>query len=169
MKKFTKAIGLLLAAILVLIDQITKILASNYLKDGEPISIIKDVFSLHYLENTGAAFGIFKDQQLFFIIMTIMVLGVVLYAYLKLPETKKYRPLKYIMIFIIAGALGNFIDRILYNYVVDFFYFELINFPIFNMADCYVSLSAIVLVILFIFYYKEEDFYFLSFQKNSKD
>lgn len=168
MKKYSKIIGLLLAGLFILIDQLTKNLAVTYLKDGEPYSIIKGVFSLHYLENTGAAFGLFKDKILFFIIMTIVVLAVVLYTYYKLPESKRYQPLKYIMIFVMAGAMGNFIDRLLYNYVIDFFYFELINFPIFNLADCYVTISGLFLVILFIFYYKEEDFYFLTLKKDKE-
>ena len=56
-----------------------------------------------------------------------------------------------------AGAVGNFIDRMSNGYVVDFFYFKLINFPVFNVADIYVTLSAVFLVILLLFKYKEED------------
>ena len=67
-------------------------------------------------------------------------------------------PLKIAGILIYAGAIGNFIDRIRQSYVVDFFYFELIDFPVFNVADIYVTLSAIALIIVVLFYYKEEDF-----------
>ena len=57
-----------------------------------------------------------------------------------------------------AGAIGNLIDRISLKYVVDFIYFELIDFPIFNIADCYLTVSSFLLIILAIFYYKENDF-----------
>ena len=64
-----------------------------------------------------------------------------------------------------AGSIGNMIDRIRYDYVVDFIYFVRINFPIFNVADIYVSLSAVILIILLLFVYKEKDLYFISFKQ----
>ena len=64
----------------------------------------------------------------------------------------------FLSVFIIAGALGNLIDRVFLHYVIDFLYFELINFPVFNVADCYITVSMFVLAFLMIFYYKEEDF-----------
>ena len=60
-------------------------------------------------------------------------------------------------VFIASGAIGNLIDRIVLKYVVDFLYFELIDFPVFNIADCYITISVIILAIMLIFYYKEED------------
>ena len=74
-----------------------------------------------------------------------------------------------ICIGIISGALGNFIDRFINGYVVDFFYFKLINFPIFNVADIYVTVSAAVLIVLGVFYYKEDDYKFLTVRKNKSD
>ena len=71
---------------------------------------------------------------------------------------KKYLPVQIISLFLIAGGLGNLIDRIRLGYVIDFFYFSLINFPVFNMADIYVTVSMAILFVLLIFYYKEEDF-----------
>ena len=70
---------------------------------------------------------------------------------------KKFWPIRLIAIAILAGAWGNMIDRMLYAYVVDFFYFKLINFPIFNVADIYVSVGTVILVVLVLFYYKDED------------
>ena len=66
---------------------------------------------------------------------------------------------------IASGAAGNMIDRVSHDYVVDFIYFVLINFPIFNVADIYVTVSTFLFVILFLFYYKENDFNFLSFRQ----
>ena len=74
-----------------------------------------------------------------------------------MPQNKKYTALNYIIVFLIAGAIGNYIDRIANNYVVDFIYFSLINFPVFNVADCYVTVSVILLFILILFYYKDDD------------
>ena len=78
--------------------------------------------------------------------------------YRKIPASKRFRLLNVVVILFIAGALGNLIDRIVNNYVVDFFYFSLINFPIFNVADIYVTVAAFMFIILGMFYYKEEDF-----------
>ena len=66
-------------------------------------------------------------------------------------------PLRICSILLIAGAVGNLIDRVRLNYVIDFFYFKLIDFPIFNVADIYVSVGTAVLIILILFYYKEEE------------
>ena len=70
-----------------------------------------------------------------------------------------------ICIMLFAGGIGNFIDRVRFNYVVDFFYFKLIDFPIFNVADIYVSVSCVFLAILIIFFYKDKDFDFLGKKK----
>ena len=87
--------------------------------------------------------------------------------YGRIPYTKKYMPLRICSILLIAGAVGNLIDRVRLNYVIDFFYFKLIDFPIFNVADCYVVVACIIFAFLILFYYKEDsDFDFLRKQKN---
>jgi signal peptidase II len=152
----------LLITILIFIDQLTKLLAKRYLLGKPDISLIKNVFSLHYLENQGAAFGILKNQQVLFVIMTVLILGGVIYGVSKLPKAKKYLPLQVVALLVCAGAVGNLIDRLRYGYVIDFFYFELIDFPVFNVADCYVTLAAALLAYLVLWHYKEEDFGFLN-------
>lgn len=144
-------------AITVLLDQWTKHLAVLYLKDQTPISIIDGVFKLQYLENRGAAFGLLQDQRLYFYFSMLLISIFVIWFYIKVPMTKKYLPLRICSVFVLSGGLGNFIDRIRLNYVVDFFYFELIDFPIFNVADIYVTVSMFVLLYLIFFYYKEDD------------
>lgn len=151
--------------ILTALDQWTKLLAVTHLKAQPSIVLIPGVFELQYLENTGAAFGILSNQQWFFYIVTIFMSGVLIWLYYKLPMTKYYRPVHAILIFMVSGAVGNFIDRAANQYVIDFFYFSLINFPIFNVADIYVTVGVAILCILILFYYKEEDFDFL-FKKN---
>lgn len=160
MKKITLKSYYLFAAILitilVVIDQITKYLAIIYLKNTNGIDIIQNVFRLQYLENKGAAFGIMQEQQVFFFVMTLSVLILLTYIYGKIPVDNIFLPLRICVVFISAGAIGNMIDRVRFNYVVDFFYFELIDFPIFNVADIYVTVITIVLAFLILFYYKEE-------------
>ena len=77
-----------------------------------------------------------------------------------LPPDRKYRPLRIVGIMLSAGALGNMIDRIWHHYVIDFLYFSLIRFPVFNVADIYVCVSCGALLILVLFFYKEEDLQF---------
>lgn len=155
MKKYISAIVSTL--ILIFIDQYTKYLALTKLKDGQPFVIWKDVFELRYLENRGAAFGILQNKQLFFVIMTLCVLCMIGYLYVQTPDTKRYLPLRLTMIVLTAGAVGNLIDRILRGYVVDFFYFSLIDFPIFNVADIYVTVTFFILMLLLLFVYKDEE------------
>ena len=161
---------LLYFIILVAIDQISKFWARTTLQEEGPISIIPGVFKLQYHENTGAVWGIMTGKTLFLTVISILLLVALLFLYFKIPDGKKYLPIQIIWVFIMAGALGNIIDRIYLRYVVDFLYFELINFPIFNIADCYLTLSSILLFILGVFYYKDEDLEFLDniFKKSNK-
>lgn len=145
------------AVILVIFDQFTKHLAILHLKDQKPYILIENVFQLEYLENRGAAFGLFQNQRMFFYISTAVITVAVIWFYLKVPMERKFLPLRLCAIAVIAGAYGNCIDRVRLNYVVDFFYFKLIDFPIFNVADIYVTVSAAVLAVLILLYYKEED------------
>ena len=150
---------------LVALDQYTKNLAVIHLKDNKPFIIINGILELNYLENTGAAFGVLENQKAFFIFVAVVVLSVIGYVLLKTPDHKKYGILHISLSLIAAGAIGNMIDRIRLNYVVDFIYFSLINFPIFNVADMYVTVSTAVLMILLLFVYKESDLNFISFKQ----
>ena len=143
-KRITHYITALISVVvLVCIDQFTKYLVVGHLKDRPAYVLIRNIFQLEYLENRGAAFGILQNQRVFF--------------YISVPMGKKYLPLRICAVLIVGGAFGNCIDRIRLNYVVDFFYFKLIDFPIFNVADIYVTVAAFLLVILILVYYKEED------------
>lgn len=150
--------GFISGILLIALDQITKYLAVTHLKNTQPFSIISGVFELSYLENRGAAFGILQGKKMFFIIITIVALVVLFYLYIKIPEEKRYFLIRLIIVLLISGAIGNFIDRCVNDYVVDFFYFRLIDFPIFNVADIYVTIGVLLMILLSCFYYKEEDF-----------
>lgn len=157
MKRNSCTIGIVSSMLLLLVDQFAKYLAVTYLKGGNSIILIKGVFQLHYLENRGAAFGIMQGMRNWFVVGTVLMLALMLFIYWKSPMEKKFRWARFIIILLSAGALGNLIDRLRLNYVVDFFYFELIDFPIFNVADIYVSCGMVLLILFFLFYYKEED------------
>lgn len=157
--------GVIFSSLLILADQLTKVWAVRNLMDKEPISILDGVFQLRYLENRGAAFGLMNGLQWLFLIGTVICVVIIFYVYAKTPVDRKYRFLRIIMVLLFSGALGNAIDRIRQNYVVDFLYFELIDFPIFNVADCYVTIGSTLLLITFFFYYKEQDFDYLFHKK----
>ncbi len=146
------------SAILLLLDQYTKHLVLDRLKDYPPVILWKGVFQLEYLENRGAAFGLFQNQRVFFFASVIVITAVILWFYLRVPMERRFLPLRICAVFVMAGAWGNCIDRITLNYVVDFLYFKLIDFPIFNVADIYVTVAAFAVAILICFYYKDEDF-----------
>ena len=139
------------------LDQWTKALAVGFLKGGDPFVIWDGVFELRYLENRGAAFGMLQGQQLYFVLVGVLVFAGCLYLFSHMSREARYWPIRLIAVCILAGAWGNMIDRLRLGYVVDFFYFKLIDFPIFNVADIYVSVGTAVLAVLVIFYYKEED------------
>lgn len=151
------AAGLIAVILGVVLDQYTKYLAVTHIKE-EPITLIEGVFQLRYLENRGAAFGLLQNQQVFFLIITVITLCVITFLYVRLPKEKLFLPFRICLISIVAGAIGNMIDRVRLGYVVDFFYFELIDFPIFNVADIFATVATFALIFLFLFYYSEEDF-----------
>ncbi len=159
-------------AVLVFLDQITKLLAVAHLSpenSGRDVIVWDGVFRLRYLENRGAAFGIMQNKTVLLGITTCIVFLAICWLFTRIPAEKHYRALQCIAVLIMAGAIGNFIDRMRLGYVVDFLYFELINFPIFNVADIYVTCSVILFLVLFLFYYKEEDLdRILSFRKKEK-
>lgn len=156
----------ILSLLLVFFDQFTKYLAIVKLKAQPSVALIKDVLELQYLENRGSAFGMLQNQKIFILFVGILFMTLLIIMLLKLPGHPKFAFLHVAIAVIIAGGAGNMIDRIRFDYVVDFIYFKLINFPIFNVADIYVVVATIGLMILMLFVYKEQDLEFLSFKQN---
>ncbi|MEE1313063.1 MAG: signal peptidase II [Lachnospiraceae bacterium] len=159
-KKYSKAGAAIV--FLLLFDQYTKYLAVLHLKGQAAIPLIKGIFELRYLENPGAAFGSFQGKQVMLLTITFIAMLAMMYVYGKIPDGKRFLPLKITDVLLLAGAAGNMIDRIRQQYVVDFLYFKAIDFPIFNIADCYVTIAAVLLIILVLFVYKDEELQFLS-------
>ena len=135
------------------LDQYSKMLAKVHLMGQPPIPLIRDFLILQYLENRGAAFGMLQNKKVFFLIIGGAFIIAVLAYLILLPASRKYHTLRFFLCMMTAGALGNLIDRARFEYVVDFIYVVYINFPIFNVADIYVTVSAFALLILFIFVY----------------
>ena len=165
--KYLKAI--IWTFFLVLFDQWTKYMVLTHIKPVSSIPLIENVLSFTYHENRGAVWGIMQGQIPILIVTTVLILAAVFYVFYKIPNTKKYIWLRIVSILLVSGAIGNFIDRVFRQYVVDFIYFELINFPIFNVADIYVCVAAGLLILVSLVVYKEDsDFDFLSFKKGEK-
>lgn len=168
MRKKTKWLlfDLILVIILLGLDQLTKYLSIINLKDRPALRLIDGVLELNYLENRGSAFGMLQNQKFFILFTGFVFMAVILFLLVKLPEDRKFHIVHVLLSMIIAGGIGNMIDRFRFDYVVDFISFVLINFPIFNVADCYIVIAVIVLFLLFLFVYKEKDLEFLNFKQN---
>ena len=155
-------ISLLVMVLAIAADQFTKHLTLLYLKDKTPVSLIDGVLELHFYPNTGIAWSMLEGQLFFIVFMGIVFLSVMLFFVLRLPEQKKFHILYILSGLLAGGALGNMIDRIRLGYVVDFIYFSLIDFPVFNLADVYVVVSGILLILFVCTKYRDDDFSFLS-------
>lgn len=138
-------------AAILLLDVATKLWAVSALQPVSGIPILEGVFHLTYVENRGAAFGLFQDGRMFFIVITIVLLSLIIFGLKKFEVRSK--TLSTGLVFVSAGAVGNLIDRIFRGFVVDFFDFCLIDFPVFNVADVFVCVGA-GLVIMFIIFFE---------------
>lgn len=150
-------IAFLSICVLVALDQWTKWLAVIHLKGKGPYVLIDGILEFYYFENRGAAFGTMQNKQILFYILTPIILIILVWLFSKLPRKKRFFPFRIFSVILAAGAVGNLIDRVVNQYVIDFVYVVAIDFPIFNVADCYITISAIVLILLYLFYYKEEE------------
>ncbi len=151
LSRFEYGLYIAIVAIGIALDQLTKWLAVVFLKSVSTVPIIKGVLHLTYLENTGAAFGMFnKPEQrwIFLTVSTVAILAMVFYLFSGLCEG---RLAGIALAMLISGGIGNMIDRLLMGYVVDFIDFRLIHFAIFNGADTFVCVGAGLLILALIF------------------
>ena len=151
-----------LIVILIFLDQFAKHEAVLHLRNQDNISLIPGVLQLSYVENRGMAFGMLEGRQILFVGMCLVFCIALIWIFVRIPKNRYYLPLLITGAVLFGGVAGNFIDRIVRGYVVDFIYFSLIDFPVFNLADIYVVCGGIALVLLVVFRYKDEDFDFLS-------
>jgi signal peptidase II len=137
---------IILCVALVSIDQLIKFWIVNNIDLGSVISFIPGV-SLTYLQNTGAAWSMLEGKQIFFYVVSIIAVVAIIYFWIK---TKHNLMLQLGLSLVLAGTLGNFIDRIVHTFVVDMFQLDFINFPIFNFADACLTIGFIFIFIGFL-------------------
>ncbi len=137
----------LIGILFLLIDIISKQLVLYFMVENQTIQIIPHFFSLTYVKNTGVAFSMLEGNILFILLMSVIVVGVLVY-FAKNRGSSQLENLCYSMI--LGGALGNFLDRIFYGYVIDFFDFTLFGFKmaIFNVADILIVCGVFLLIVL---------------------
>ena len=141
-------LSIIAIVVLVSLDQFVKYLTVTHLM-LKPIVLIENVFELTYVENKGAAWSILENQIWFFILMTVIILALIAYAFYKKMIYTKLGQIS--LVLICAGAIGNLIDRITHGYVIDMFSFKLINFPVFNVADICIVCGGILFVYYMMF------------------
>lgn len=133
----------------VVLDQITKWLAVEYLIPVGTVPIIKDAVHLTYVENPGAAFGMMQNSRwIFLLVSSVAIVAIIVYLIKFAPKNKLALTS---LAFILGGGIGNMIDRVALGYVVDFIDFRLINFAVFNVADSFVCVGAALLIIYVLF------------------
>lgn len=143
MNKFSKRDSIYLAIVLILVtfDYIIKTKIKTIMQLGDSIDVIKNFFSITYVQNTGAAFGMFKNQKILFLIVGIVAIFILVYSFSKTDN----KIAKISISMVISGAIGNIIDRLLYGFVVDMFDFHAIWSYVFNFADVCVVLGVALL------------------------
>ena len=159
-----------LVSILVIVglDQLVKYLTVQYLSDGREVKILGDALVLTYVQNRGMAWGLFQNGQIVFAILTPIAIAAVVFLYVRTPWEIEYRPIRIAEVMLVGGAIGNLIDRIFrydpvdgslfHGYVVDMIYIKAIHFPVFNVADIFVTLSFVAMMLLLLFVYNEDEF-----------
>ena len=168
MKKVGRILIPLVAVLaMVGLDQWTKYLTIQYIPMGEEVKVLGDALVLTYVQNRGMAWGLFQNGQVIFSILTPLAMLAVLFFYVRTPWEPEYRPIRIAEMMLVGGAMGNLIDRIFrydslgslfHGYVVDMIYVKAIKFPVFNVADSFVTIAFFLMLILLIFVYNEEEF-----------
>lgn len=152
MKNYRKLYFPLAAVMLILLDQLSKQWIVNHIPLNAIRKCVPGIFSLTYLRNYGAAFSILQNQQWFFTVITLTVVGAACYYFIKNINGNFW--FLFGLLLIISGGIGNFIDRLRLSYVVDMVHLDFMNFAIFNVADSYLTVGV---MILFIALWKEEE------------
>lgn len=142
----------IIGILMLISDQVSKYYAVELLRGHEPYVLVDNFLQLNYIENFGAAFGILQNKQLFFIILTtLVIIGILIYIKL---NTKLSKPMIFALVMVVFGALGNLIDRIRLGYVIDFIdvkFGNFYDFPVFNFADSFIVVATIIIMYLVLF------------------
>lgn len=141
-------LAVLLCGALVGVDQLIKLLVINYLKPIQFVDVIEGILRFRYVENTGAIFGSFATHTALLTVFSIILLGFTVFFLVKNKNRNKLVNL--CLLFMISGGVGNIIDRIRLQYVVDYIEPLFVNFAVFNFADCLITVGAFTLIIYLI-------------------
>lgn len=138
---------IILTILVILVDFFSKYIVSKLMTVNETINLIDNFFRITYVKNTGAAFSIFSNNTILVIIISIVVIGFLLFYIYKNKGNNKLENVSYA--FILGGAISNLIDRLVYGYVIDFLDFEILSYdaPIFNLADTFIVIGVILFLI----------------------
>lgn len=138
---------IILTILVILVDFFSKYMVSKLMTVNETINLIDNFFRITYVKNTGAAFSIFSNNTILVIIISVVIIGFLLFYIYKNKGNNKLENVSYA--FILGGAIGNLIDRLVYGYVIDFLDFEILSYnaPIFNLADTFIVIGVILFLI----------------------
>jgi len=164
---FVYAVSCLVAALLVFLDQLLKLWAISNLQGQPSRRFIPGVLRLTYLENTGAAFGVFSNFGGVLTVVKIILILAMLAYFIYLPVETKLIKLRVPLILIIAGGIGNLLDRLRLGHVVDMLEFAFMRFPVFNLADVFVTVGIFLFAFLVLFVVKDAPLFETS-KKNGK-
>lgn len=135
------------------LDRISKYLVTVYLKGSTPVELIPGVLRLRYSENTGAAFSMLEGQRWFFLVLTVLVLGIAVYALVRGWVRNLFGVAS--IACCISGAVGNFVDRLVQGYVVDMIEPTFMRFAVFNVADSFLTVGCILLAVYLLFFHEQ--------------
>lgn len=134
----------------VIADQITKYIVVENIELRGTVPFIPGFMSFYHTRNTGAAFSMFSDQRWVFMVFSFISMGLIIFILIK--EYKRHKLLNIALAMVLGGGIGNMIDRIRFEYVVDFFKTEFMDFAVFNVADCFITVGAVLLGVYVIFF-----------------
>ncbi len=143
-------LAIIIAVFAVIADQISKYFVVETIELYETVPFINGFMSFYHTRNTGAAFSMFSDSRWVFMVMSFVSMIVI--AWLLVKEYKRHKLMTISLAMVLGGGIGNMIDRIRLGYVVDFFKTDFMRFAIFNVADCFVSVGAVLLAVYVIFF-----------------
>ncbi|MCR4650067.1 MAG: signal peptidase II [Lachnospiraceae bacterium] len=158
--------------VMVALDQWTKLLTLKYVEGTDGFYIIDKILRIYFVKNEGMAWGMLQNKQIIFIIITPIVIAFLMMIYYRLPFEKKFILARICVLLLTGGAIGNLIDRIFrgqlfHGYVVDMIYVEIIDFPVFNIADSFITVGFAMMIFSIFFVYKEKDFDLLFGKKKA--
>lgn len=139
----------IIAIVAVILDQVSKYIVVQNIELRGSVPFIKGFMSFYHTQNTGAAFSMFSDSRWVFMVFSVISMGIIVYLLYK--EYRRHVLLNISLAMILGGGVGNMIDRVRLGYVVDFFRTEFVDFAIFNVADCFITVGAVLLGVYILF------------------